>query len=159
MSGIGKRALVTSTVIAALVGSGLAVAPSAEAATIGSSTLAEATRHLGAPYVYGATGKSKFDCSGLIYYSRFKDTNRSHHTWFNTAQTQYNHTTHISSSSRGKGDLVFFGSSSRDIYHVGILTSKNYMIAAPYPGKNVRKEYIGSGSWWAKHAHIYSGRM
>jgi cell wall-associated NlpC family hydrolase len=159
-SSIGKRAIVTSTVIAAFVGTGLVAAPEASATTtIGSRTLSVAKNQIGDPYVKGATGSNKFDCSGLIYYSRFKDTNRNHHKWFNTAQTQYNHTTHISRSSRKAGDLIFFGTSKSNIYHVGILKSANYMIAAPYPGRDVRSEYIGSGSWWANHAHIYYGRM
>lgn len=127
-SSIGKRALVTSTVIAAFVGSGLAAAPEASAATVGSSVLTEAERHLGAPYVHGATGTNKFDCSGLVYYSRFKTTNRSKHSWFSTARAQYNHTTRISSRSRRPGDLVFFGmgTSYTGDDHVGIYLGWEY---------------------------------
>jgi cell wall-associated NlpC family hydrolase len=157
-----KSAAYAVAITSALIVSGISTATHAAAATttsLGTKVLGVAKAQIGKPYQLGATGTRKFDCSGLIYYSRFKDTNRSHHSWFNTAQNQYNHTKRISTAARAVGDLIFFGNSSKSIYHVGILKDKNYMIAAPYPGKNVRAEYIGPGSWWAKHARIYYGRM
>ena len=142
MSGIGKRALVTSTVISALVGSGLAIAPNAEAATsLKAEAYSTATAQKGDWYKWGAAGPSRFDCSGLLYYSfrkHGKDIPR-------VAASQYNYSKHISKSSRTKGDLVFFYGSG-GIYHVGFYAGNGYILHAPHTGAKVRIEKIWTSS-------------
>src|SRR3546814_14786886 len=67
-------------------------------------------------YQWGAEGQSRFDCSGLVWYS-YK---RSGKTLPRTAQAQYNKSRKVSPRSRRVGDLVFIGRSSRGIYPVGL---------------------------------------
>lgn len=141
-SSIGKRAVVTSTVITALVGSGLALAPEASATTsLKSEAYSTAVSKKGDWYQYGAAGPTRFDCSGLTYYS-FK-----HHgkTIPRVAASQYNYSKHISKSSRAKGDLVFFYNSG-GIYHVGFYAGNGYVLHAPHTGAKVRYEKIWTSS-------------
>ena len=148
------RVVVTSAVAAATLGSGLALAPAAEAATP-MKTLAynNAKAHIGDPYVWGAAGPNKFDCSGLVYwnYTRGKNykTNweKSHpgKSFPRTAQAQYNYSKKISKSNRKVGDLVFFYGSG-GVYHVGYYAGNGNVLHAPKPGRNVKFEKIWTSS-------------
>lgn len=116
----------------------LAAAPSSQAATtIRSKAMAVAAKQKGDPYVWGATGPNAFDCSGLVYYSYNKVGKRLPRT----AQAQYNSSHHHSPSNRHKGYLIFIGTSSRSIYHVGIYAGfwdgHGWMWDAPKPGRTV----------------------
>lgn len=159
-SSIGKRAVVTSTVIAAFVGSGLASAQEASAAVnYAPAAVKVAKAQIGDPYRSGGTGPNSFDCSGLTQYSYKKAGKRI----ARTAQDQYNSTTHIAWKNRKPGDLVFFAyKGTHHVYHVGIyigvINHHSTMIAAPYTGKDVRKEVIYS-KYWESHASISFGRV
>ncbi len=106
----------------------------AEAATYQSRVVAEASHHRGAPYVYGASGPSRFDCSGFTRYvfGRF-GKNLPH-----TAAGQYNHVRHIARNKLLKGDLLFFPDSSGAINHVGIYAGGGRMWHAPHSGTVVK---------------------
>ncbi|MGH8966396.1 MAG: C40 family peptidase [Actinomycetes bacterium] len=133
----------------------LTVAPSASAATpIRTKALSTATAQKGDPYRDGAAGPNAYDCSGLTYYSYKKNGK----TLPRTAQGQYNKSSKISWSKRAKGDLVFFGTSSGNIKHVGIYVGGDKILNAnsgSYRGYKVvvapiseykyggRKVYIG----------------
>lgn len=155
MSGNNRmRVVVTGAVAAATLGSGLALAPVAEAATP-MKTLAynNAKYHIGDPYVYGAAGPNRFDCSGLVYwnYTRGKNfkTNweKSHpgKAFPRTAQAQYNYSKKVSKSNRSVGDLVFFYGSG-GVYHVGYYAGSGKVLHAPKPGRNVKFEKIWTSS-------------
>lgn len=155
-----KHTATIAAMVSSLMASGIAVASNAAASTttIGSKVLAETKKHFGKTYSWGATGTRKFDCSGLIYYSRFKTTNRNKHAWFSTAQAQYNHTNHV--SNRRIGDLVFFGKSKSSIKHVGIYAGNGNMINADsgdYYGHQVVQEPVRG--WFSQHYKVYYGRM
>jgi|SRR5690242_8767466 len=157
-----KSAATIAAITSALIASGITTATNAAATTttLGAKVLSAAKNQLGKPYLLGATGTRKFDCSGLIYYSRFKDTNRNHHSWFNTAQAQYNHTSHISSKSRRLGDLIFFGYSPKSIKHVGIYAGNGKMIDAnsgDYYKHRVTTEPVKG--WFSQHYNVYYGRL
>ena len=135
---------ITKFTVPAVVGMGLTLAlvpADAHAATsIRSKALSTAAAQKGDPYRYGAAGPSRFDCSGLTYYSYKKHGK----TLPRTAQGQYNKSTKVSASKRQKGDLVFIGRSSGSIYHVGIYagfwSGKGWMWNAntgSYRGKKV----------------------
>lgn len=97
----------------------------------------------GDPYVWGATGPSAFDCSGLVYYSyRHAGKNVPR-----VAQAQYYFARHISASSRKVGDLIFFGYTG-SIYHVGFYAGNGYMWDAPHTGSVVKLEKI-----WSSNVH------
>ncbi|MFE9818631.1 NlpC/P60 family protein [Streptomyces sp. NPDC005773] len=104
-----------------------AQAPNARAA----EAVAFAYTALGKPYVWGATGPSSFDCSGLTqaaYRSAGVSLPR-------TTYTQINAGRRVSRSELAPGDLVFFYSG---ITHVGLYIGNGQMIHAPRPGAPVR---------------------
>ena len=73
-------------------------------------------------------GRVGFDCRGLALYSVYQGTAGAVTLPTSTAQAQYSGASsyggsYISLSSVQPGDLVFFGSSSSDVEHVGIVVS------------------------------------
>jgi len=120
--------LTTAALSTALAGGMvLTVATSSSAATpIRTKALSTATAQKGDPYKGGAAGPNAFDCSGLTYYSYKKNGK----TLPRTAQGQYNKSSKLSWSKRAKGDLVFFGTSSSNIKHVGIYVGGDKILNA-----------------------------
>ncbi|MET7859548.1 NlpC/P60 family protein [Streptomyces sp. NPDC005318] len=103
--------------------------------TKGEKALAFARSQMGKPYVWGATGPSSYDCSGLTqaaWKAAGVDIPRT--TW-----DQVEIGTRIATADLQPGDLVFFYD---DISHVGIYEGDGMMIHAPKPGANVREESI-----------------
>ncbi|MFI6703096.1 C40 family peptidase [Streptomyces sp. NPDC050509] len=142
---LSRAGAVSALTIAAVAGTMLApgAASEAEAATLSVKALKVAASKKGSPYRYGATGPHRFDCSGLTLYS-FKKAGKK---LPRTAQAQYNKTRHVSSSSRRKGDLVFFHY-GRSVYHVGIYAGRGKIWHSPKTGSLVRLERIWSKKVW-----------
>ncbi|MFC8227069.1 NlpC/P60 family protein [Streptomyces sp. NPDC057287] len=86
---------------------------------------------LGKPYVWGATGPSSFDCSGLTQ-AAWRAAGVS---LPRTTYTQINAGRRVPQSELAPGDLVFFYSG---ITHVGLYIGGGQMIHAPRPGAPVR---------------------
>jgi cell wall-associated NlpC family hydrolase len=108
-------------------------AQAAVSAATGSRAVHVAATRKGAPYVWGAVGPRRFDCSGLtkwVYGRVGKKLPR-------TAAQQYAATTHVSARSRRAGDLVFFKSGGY-VYHVGIYAGAGRIWHAPKPGDRVK---------------------
>lgn len=103
----------------------------------------EAARHKGQPYVYGAAGPTRFDCSGFTLYVFSRFGKRLPHS----SARQYAVARHISKSSKRIGDLIFFRSSSGSIYHVGIYAGSGRIWHAPHSGATVRLATIWTGSY------------
>lgn len=97
--------------------------------------LAYAKAQLGKPYVWGATGPSSFDCSGLTM-GAWKAAGV---TLPRTTFDQVDVGTKVSRSQMRPGDLIFFYD---DVTHVGIYAGNGQMIHAPKPGTEVRYESI-----------------
>ncbi len=93
--------------------------------TLGDQVIAYARKFLGTPYKLGASGPSRFDCSGFTTYV-FKHFGYKI-TPYSGTQFKEGRPVH-SYSDLQKGDLVFFGKrgSVRDIGHVGIVVSVDY---------------------------------
>lgn len=93
--------------------------------TTGDKVVAYARKFLGVPYKLGASGPSRFDCSGYTTYV-YKHFGYKI-TPFTGAQFKEGRPVHGYSELQ-KGDLVFFGKrgSVRDIGHVGIVVSVDY---------------------------------
>ncbi|MEV0006533.1 NlpC/P60 family protein [Streptomyces sp. NPDC051840] len=104
-------------------------------ATKAEKVLAFARAQIGKPYVWGATGPSSYDCSGLTQAAwKAAGVNLPRTTW-----DQVEVGTRVATADLQPGDLVFFYD---DISHVGIYKGDGMMIHAPKPGANVREESI-----------------
>ncbi|MGN6609731.1 MAG: C40 family peptidase [Jatrophihabitans sp.] len=86
----------------------------------------EALKHIGQPYVWGATGPKSFDCSGLVTYSY----GRFGYSTPRTSEQQFLAARSIPASRAVPGDLVFYFDNSGDVYHVGIYLSPGRTVAA-----------------------------
>lgn len=111
----------------------------ATAATQRAAAAFEAAKsRLGSPYVYGASGPSAFDCSGLTSWAY----SQAGVSIPRTSQSQAGVGTRIYSASQlGVGDLVFFYG---DLHHVGLYAGNGMVLHAPRPGTSVRYESIGN---------------
>ncbi|WP_037889603.1 C40 family peptidase [Streptomyces viridochromogenes] len=93
---------------------------------------------LGSPYVYGATGPSSFDCSGLTSWAYAQ----AGVSIPRTSEAQANIGTRIySQSDLQVGDLVFF---FNDLHHVGLYAGNGQIIHAPRTGTVVRYESMNT---------------
>ena len=106
-------------------------APVAAPAGRASAAISFARAQLGKPYVWGATGPSGYDCSGLTQ-AAWRAAGVS---LPRTTYTQINAGRRVSRSELAPGDLVFFYSG---ISHVGLYIGGGQMIHAPRPGAPVR---------------------
>ncbi|MFI2778253.1 C40 family peptidase [Streptomyces sp. ALB3] len=106
---------------------GAVAAPNARAA----QAVAFAYGAIGKPYVWGATGPSSFDCSGLTQ-AAWRAAGVS---LPRTTYTQINAGQRVSRSELAPGDLVFF---YPGVTHVGLYIGGGQMIHAPRPGAPVR---------------------
>ncbi|NJQ01692.1 C40 family peptidase [Streptomyces zingiberis] len=98
------------------------------------SAFEAAKSRVGMPYVWGATGPSSFDCSGLTSWA-FAQAGV---TIPRTSQAQANAGTRINSQSDLRpGDLVIMRS---DLSHVAFYAGNGQILHAPKPGANVRYE-------------------
>src|SRR5580693_2164000 len=102
-----------------------------------------AEAQLGKPYLWGGTGPSAFDCSGLVmmaYQSAGVTIPR-------TSQQQWKQLPHIPASKVLPGDLVFFAGgdgTAKAPGHVGLVIGKNTMIEAYAPGTPIRVSAFGT---------------
>jgi cell wall-associated NlpC family hydrolase len=95
------------------------------------TAVAAARSKLGSPYVWGASGPSTFDCSGLTMYAWAQAGVSLPHS----SSMQYSSGTKVSVSSLQPGDLVFYGS---PIHHVALYVGGGQVIHAPQTGDVVR---------------------
>ncbi|MEU4492542.1 NlpC/P60 family protein [Streptomyces sp. NBC_00210] len=102
------------------------------------AAFAAAQSKIGSPYVYGASGPSSFDCSGLTSWAY----SQAGVSIPRTSQSQANAGTRIySQSGLQQGDLVIFYG---DMHHVGLYAGNGQVLHAPKPGASVRYESIGN---------------
>ncbi|PKW07306.1 Cell wall-associated hydrolase, NlpC family [Streptomyces sp. 1222.5] len=103
-----------------------------------SAAFSAAQSKIGTPYVYGATGPSSFDCSGLTSWAY----GQAGVSIPRTSEAQANYGTRVYSQSDLKvGDLVFFYG---DLHHVGLYAGNGQVLHAPHTGAVVRYEAIGN---------------
>lgn len=113
--------------------------PTRTALPVGERALRAARTRAGSPYVYGAAGPTRFDCSGLVQWSFRKVGKRLPRT----SGAQAGATRRVARPRRG--DLVFFSNGGR-VYHVGIYAGDRMIWHSPRPGSSVRKERIWTSS-------------
>lgn len=108
---------------------------------LGQRALQEAARHKGAPYQYGATGPSAFDCSGFTRYVYGRLGKSLPHS----SQEQEQVTRAVSQSAAQVGDLIFLGGGG----HVGIYAGNGKMWDAPRSGG-----YVSLRSIWTSDYRV-----
>ncbi len=107
----------------------------------GADVVRAALTKLGCPYVWGAKGSSKFDCSGLAYWAiREVDPELGDHMYTNAAgQAKYCHDRGllVAWSELEPGDLVFWVNKKcegchrwKEIHHVGIYAGDGKVVEA-----------------------------
>jgi cell wall-associated NlpC family hydrolase/uncharacterized protein YoxC len=124
-------------------GDDTAPAPSSRAA----QAVAFAKAQLGKPYVWGATGPSSYDCSGLTQ-AAWRAAGVS---LPRTTYDQVNAGTPVSKDQLQPGDLVFFYS---DVSHVGIYVGNGKIIHAPKPGDVIQYAPM---DWMPFHSAVRPG--
>ena len=111
-------------------------------ASMGETVVALAKRHVGAPYRWGGSNPSGFDCSGLVRYVYAQVGVSLPH---NAAQ-QYRLGTPVTRDNLEPGDLVFFDS----LRHNGIYIGDGRFIHARQTGRSVNIARLDDG-WYASH--------
>ncbi|WP_422772787.1 NlpC/P60 family protein [Plantactinospora sp. WMMC1484] len=100
----------------------------------------------GDPYLWGAEGPDRFDCSGLMLASYLSVGKRIPRV----SRDQYNGTRNQSVAREAllPGDLVFFasGNSWTTIHHVGMYIGNGKMVHAPTTGDVVKVSTV----WWSR---------
>ncbi|MEU6759281.1 NlpC/P60 family protein [Streptomyces sp. NPDC046685] len=91
---------------------------------------------VGRPYVWGSTGPSGFDCSGLMVWS-YRQAGVS---LPRTSQAQRYAGRQVPLSQARPGDLVTYRA---DASHVGMYVGNGQVVHAPYPGARVRYDPVG----------------
>lgn len=130
-----KVAVGTALASSALGAVSVASASSASAAVTNASArrvVSVASSRRGAPYVYGAAGPWRFDCSGLTSWS-YRQIGRSIPR---TADQQYRASYRVSRASARPGDLAFLTSGGY-AYHAAVYAGNGMVWHAPRPGKSV----------------------
>ncbi|AIS73881.1 tape measure protein [Lactobacillus phage Ldl1] len=98
----------------------------------------------GHKYVWGATGPSTFDCSGLVMYALKKAFGIDYPHY---SGSQYSVSQHIPKSKAKAGDLVFWGKGGSE--HVGVYAGGNKFYSAQSPsqgiGMNTLDSVVGYG--------------
>jgi cell wall-associated NlpC family hydrolase len=102
------------------------------------TALKYALQQIGDRYVFGASGLTTWDCSGLTMRA-FKTAGVS---LPHSSAAQFRYGKSVSRSNLRAGDLVFFGS---PISHVGIYLGGNKMVHAPRTGSRVKVATMDMG--------------
>ncbi len=111
---------------------------------IASRAIAAARSRLGAPYVWGATGPSTFDCSGLTQWAY----RQAGLVIPRTSRQQYAGLPHVPLDQLAPGDLVFYATDVTNpatIHHVGMYLGAGLSIYAPETGDVVKIGAVGYG--------------
>jgi cell wall-associated NlpC family hydrolase len=114
----------------------------ADIAPAARSVIRAAVRHLGAPYVFGATGPRAFDCSGLVWYA-FRSTGNfavigDGAYRRGSAIYRYFLSRHLASRTDGRpGDIVAYDGGM----HLGIYLGNGRVISALLQGVSIHGLY------------------
>lgn len=101
--------------------------------SVGSEIVIRAISLLGAPYKWGGSGPTAFDCSGLVHFI---------HTELGievprTAEEQYRAATRVDVDELEPGDLLFFRIRGKRVSHVAIYAGSGRFVHAPQTGRPI----------------------
>jgi len=131
----------------------IAFKPAAANTAITHPAVAVAKSMIGTPYHYGgASPRSGFDCSGLVYYS-FKKAGMNTPR---TTKTLYKTAFGVAPSALRQGDLLFFRIEGK-VSHVGLYVGGSTFVHAPSSGKKVSYASLDN-PYWRKRL-IKAGRL
>lgn len=111
--------------------------PAVLAKGVAAAAIAFALHEVGKPYVWGATGPSSYDCSGLM----LRAFDAAGITLPRVSWQQYQAGGHLPVHQAQAGDLLFYATDPTDpstIHHVMLYLGNGEMIEAPYTGQPVR---------------------
>ena len=109
----------------------------------GAKVIAEAKKHVGRPYKYGAAGPNAFDCSGYTMYVYRQATGRK---LPHKAHGQQSAGRAVSKSAAKPGDLIVIRKGSYGT-HAGVYAGGGYMYDAPNAGSKVGRHKIWSTNY------------
>ncbi|MFR9755859.1 NlpC/P60 family protein [Streptomyces sp. TR06-5] len=101
------------------------------------AALRAAQGKIGSPYVWGATGPSSFDCSGLTSWAYAQ----AGVSLPRTSQSQASAGARVSADNLEPGDLVLYYS---DLHHIGLYAGNGQVLHAPKPGSSVQYTSLNS---------------
>lgn len=111
-----------------------------------------ALQQIGAPYRYGGTSPSGFDCSGLVQYSYA----RAGVSVPRTTGQLWSVAAPIDKAKLRAGDVLFFSIKGK-VSHVGVYLGEKRFVHAPQSGRQVSVESLESPFYSA--AFIRAGRL
>jgi peptidoglycan DL-endopeptidase CwlO len=132
----------TTAAAAAPARASRSAARTAPASAAGGSVVAEAARHAGKPYRYGATGPGSFDCSGFVQYVFGQ-------VGVNVPRTSGQQAAAARPVARGSeqlGDLIIFRTGG-SVSHVGIYAGDGTMWVARRAGTTITRQTIYTGNY------------
>jgi cell wall-associated NlpC family hydrolase len=112
--------------------------------SVAAAAIKAAATRLGLPYVWGATGPSSFDCSGLTQWAYAQAGVRLPRT----SRAQYAELPKVPLDQLAPGDLVFYAvdvTNPGSIHHVGIYLGDGLSLYAPQTGSVVKIGAVGYG--------------
>ncbi|MFT5233550.1 MAG: cell wall-associated NlpC family hydrolase [Candidatus Krumholzibacteriia bacterium] len=115
------------------------------AISTGAQAVELARAQIGKPYLWGASGPEKFDCSGLVLYVYKSLGVPLPRMSGEQASSGY----HVDREDLAPGDLVFFRLTGGPINHVGIYVGYGKFIHAPKKNNPVRFDSLND-SWWGQ---------
>lgn len=123
----------------------------AEKLDVGARAARIAVDQVGAPYRYGGSGPTGFDCSGLVQYS-YRQAGKS---LPRTTGQLWNHTVTVPKPEMRAGDLLFFSIAGK-MQHVGLYLGNGNFVHAPSSGRTVTVESLSSEFY--RDAFLRAGR-
>lgn len=112
------------------------------------TAISYAKAQLGKPYIFGGEGPTGYDCSGLTMKSyAYAGVYIGSHSVNDQFFTAANRGQIVPYSQRQPGDLIFWGDSPGNFYHVGIYLGGGMMIAAPTEGDVVKIQSVWGSPW------------
>ncbi len=114
----------------------------APSSSVGAAAVAEAARHVGKPYRYGATGPGSFDCSGFVQYV-YRQVGVS---LPRTSAQQAAAARPVPRGSEQLGDLIIFRTGGT-VTHLGIYAGEGTMWVARRTGTTVTRQRIYTSTY------------